>query len=159
MPSTTGTWRASTITRGRPRSPMPPTRSRLRCRTQSNGGRAPASTPSSCCPRRRIPGRPARFRKKAGAHPQRASSMTDIGLALPLHSAGGPQEDPMSAQEALAELEAELAGFPARTPAEDLYRHMLGLATALMGAQREDLVEAVRKWLALRSEPRTMIAV
>ncbi len=64
----------------------------------------------------------------------------------------------MSTSNVLAILEGELGGLPGRTAAEDLYRHMLAVAVRVIAGQRPELVGALRSWLGLRAEPRTMIA-
>lgn len=59
----------------------------------------------------------------------------------------------------LATLEGELREFPARTPATDLYAHLLTVAQSFASTDRAGLINALQKWLDLRTEPRTMIAV
>lgn len=64
----------------------------------------------------------------------------------------------MSKGNVMALLEGELGGFAARAAAEDLYRHMLAVAAGVIAGQRPEVVGALRNWLGLRAEPRTMLA-
>ncbi len=65
----------------------------------------------------------------------------------------------MNADALVTILEGELRGFPGRAPAEDLYRHMLAVATGTATTDRPALVGALREWIGLHTEPRTMIAL
>lgn len=69
----------------------------------------------------------------------------------------------MSAPEALQWLEGELSNFPERASGGDLHRLFVQLTERIVrspdATDRSDLVSALREWLKLRSEPRTMLAV
>lgn len=69
----------------------------------------------------------------------------------------------MSATEALRWLEGELANFPERASGEDLHRFFVEITERIVRSSdltdRTDLVGALREWLKLRSEPRTMLAL
>ena len=49
--------------------------------------------------------------------------------------------------------------FPSRASGEDLYEHLRKVSKPLVEKSREDFSTAMMKWLALRSEPKTMLAV
>lgn len=60
-------------------------------------------------------------------------------------------------------LEGELRSFPTRASGEELYRFFLGITKPIIESDdpsdRNDLVEGLKIWINLRSEPRTMLAV
>lgn len=56
-------------------------------------------------------------------------------------------------------LDAEVAGFPSRASGEQLYEHINKIAARYVASERQELVSAVKRWLLLRSEPKTMLAV
>ena len=65
----------------------------------------------------------------------------------------------MTTDEIVSYLEAELGAYPKRASAVELYEFLVGKARLLRDANRQGLVEALGRWLELRSEPRTMLAV
>lgn len=69
----------------------------------------------------------------------------------------------MNAPEALQWLESELANFPERASGEDLHKFFVQITKRIIRSpdptDRSDLASALREWLKLRSEPRTMLAV
>lgn len=65
----------------------------------------------------------------------------------------------MNANHVLDHLEDEVFCFPAQASGEELYDHITRIAGRYATEERGLLVKAVAKWLALRSEPRTMLAV
>ena len=65
----------------------------------------------------------------------------------------------MSVADVLAVLEGELNSAPVRGPSEDLYQQMLLVGSRVVTLQRADLVGALRSWLEVRTEPRTMIGI
>jgi hypothetical protein len=65
----------------------------------------------------------------------------------------------MNAPGVLEMLESELRGFPERSPSGDLYRHVLAEAERVKPARRGELADALRAWIELHAEPRTMIAI
>ena len=60
---------------------------------------------------------------------------------------------------AMEDLEADIAGFPERASGEEFYEFMINQAGRWIERDPEGLVGALRAWLALRAEPRTMLAV
>ncbi len=68
----------------------------------------------------------------------------------------------MSACEATTWLEGELKGFPERAGGEELYRFFVRITGKPLSTDAEDrqaLIDALREWLGVRTEPRTMLAV
>lgn len=55
--------------------------------------------------------------------------------------------------------DAEVAGFSNRAPGEQLYDHLNKIAARYVASEHHELVFAVREWLLLRSEPKTMLVV
>ncbi len=56
-------------------------------------------------------------------------------------------------------LEGELRGLPGRSPSEDLYCHVLVEAERVKPERPGELADALRAWIELHAEPRTMIAI
>jgi len=60
-------------------------------------------------------------------------------------------------------LEEKLINYPDRASGEDLYRFFLRITKPLISSSdstnRKGLIEDLRKWLKLKNEPRTMLAV
>lgn len=56
-------------------------------------------------------------------------------------------------------LDAEVASFPSRASGEQLYEHINKMAARYVASERRELVDALKEWLLLRSEPKTMLAV
>ena len=67
-------------------------------------------------------------------------------------------EDPMTAIEMLEWLEEMWINSPAPDSSEASYRHLQFHVERIVNSQREPLVSALRNWLSLRSEPKTMVA-
>jgi len=63
------------------------------------------------------------------------------------------------ANELLQILDAEVAGFPSRASGEQGYEYINKIAARYVASERQELIAALKKWLLLRSEPKTMIAV
>ena len=64
----------------------------------------------------------------------------------------------MTAIEMLEWLEEMWSNSPAPDSGEQSYRHLQFHVERIVKSQREPLVIALRKWISLRSEPRTMVA-
>jgi hypothetical protein len=56
-------------------------------------------------------------------------------------------------------LDAEVAGFPARASGEQGYEYINNIVARYAISERKKLVAALKEWLLLRSEPKTMLAV
>jgi hypothetical protein len=56
-------------------------------------------------------------------------------------------------------LNGEVDNFPSRASGEDLYLHIEQIAKRALLESRSEFIAVVNKWLELRSEPKTMLAV
>jgi hypothetical protein len=67
----------------------------------------------------------------------------------------------MNTDDAIQWLEGELQGFPSRADGAELYRFFIRIVRQPLEnvEERPLLIDALRHWLSLRSEPRTMLAV
>jgi hypothetical protein len=59
----------------------------------------------------------------------------------------------------LDHLEGLVGSHPDRTSGEDLYAFVRGCSKPLIERDRDAFLGAMRVWLSLRSEPRTMLAI
>ena len=65
----------------------------------------------------------------------------------------------MTKTEVLEQLETDITDPGSYKSGEYLRTHVLSRAKAISSMDRDGLVEAMREWLGMRSEPKTMIAV
>ena len=65
----------------------------------------------------------------------------------------------MTKDQIIDQLDSQLERFHPTDPAEDVYSHLNHFTEQLVISERPALLEALRDWLGLRSEPRTMLAV
>lgn len=59
----------------------------------------------------------------------------------------------------MARLNHEVDSFPARASGEDLYEHLGKVLAVAVNEDRQGAVAVMLRWLQLRSEPKTMLAV
>jgi hypothetical protein len=61
--------------------------------------------------------------------------------------------------ELLQLFESELSAYPHRASGAELYEYFNRMAARHVGTARPALVTALRAWILLKSEPRTMLAI
>lgn len=65
----------------------------------------------------------------------------------------------MTTDEVLSVLETDVEDPGSEKSGEYLEQHVLAHASAIAGHSRRELIEALRHWLALKTLPRTLVAI